>query len=114
LNLETIQNTYRHFRGGSRGTPNNCAGEQNSNYLLRKTTAIFALLHRSTGSKYLKSTSAFVLNSGGYELVNVENTSLLAGTGRSCNFKTIKQQCSSVNQVFCTGVKTGTQLRGCP
>jgi len=37
LNLETIQNTYRHFRGGSRGTPNNCAGEQNSNYLLRKT-----------------------------------------------------------------------------
>jgi len=44
-------------RGGSRGTSNNCEGEQNSNYLPRKTKLkiIFALLHRC--STYLKSAS---------------------------------------------------------
>jgi len=29
--------TQNSFRGGSRGTSNNFVGEQNSNYLLRKT-----------------------------------------------------------------------------
>jgi len=35
-------------RDGSRDTSNNCVGQQNSNYLLRKTKhkAIFPLLHR--------------------------------------------------------------------
>jgi len=45
------------YRGESRGTQDNCVGEQNSNNLLRKTKlkAIFALLHKC--SMYPKSTS---------------------------------------------------------
>jgi len=52
---------YSKSRGGSRGTSNNCVGEQKSNYLLRKTKlkAIFALLHRCL--TYLKSTSEILV-----------------------------------------------------
>jgi len=52
---------YEAHRGGSRGASSNCVGEQNSDYLLRKTKlkAIFALLHRY--SMYLKSASEYML-----------------------------------------------------
>jgi len=45
-------------RGGPRGTPSTCVGEQKSNYGLKNTKlkAIFDLLHRC--STYLKSVSA--------------------------------------------------------
>jgi len=50
------------IRGGSRGTSNNCIGELNSSYLLRKTkfNAIFALLHRC--SMYLNLPLIIIIN----------------------------------------------------
>jgi len=51
-------------RGGSTGTSNNCVGEQNCNYLLRKTKlkAIFVFLQRC--SMYLKSASVLRQKAG--------------------------------------------------